>query len=93
MTPAPLLAQNAQLDLQSEMIDDPVRMYLREIGRITLLTAKGEKTLAQKMEAGKSVEKLEQELRNTSHYQLTGAEIAALISKNFPTAYPSSMIC
>ena len=88
MTPAPLLAQNAQLDLQSEMIDDPVRMYLREIGRITLLTAKGEKTLAQKMEAGKSVEKLEQELRNTSHYQLTGAEIAALNIKKLSNCLP-----
>ena len=27
-----------------DMIDDPVRMYLREIGRVHLLTAQGERT-------------------------------------------------
>ena len=84
----PVLTPNAQLDLQSEMIDDPVRMYLREIGRITLLTAKGEKTLAQKMEAGKYVEKLEQELRTISHYQLTGSEVAGLNIKKIANCLP-----
>ena len=44
------------LDFQSaEMIDDPVRMYLREIGRVSLLTAKDERALARRMEAGKHV--------------------------------------
>ena len=33
-----------------DMIDDPVRMYLREIGRVHLLTAKDERTLARRME-------------------------------------------
>jgi RNA polymerase primary sigma factor len=35
----------------SEMIDDPVRMYLREIGRVRLLTAADERNLARKMES------------------------------------------
>ena len=46
----------------SEMIDDPVRMYLREIGRVTLLTAKDERWLAQALESMKHVERLEREL-------------------------------
>ncbi len=33
-------------------VDDPVRMYLKEIGRVDLLTADEEKELAQRMEAG-----------------------------------------
>ena len=33
-----------------DIIDDPVRMYLREIGRVTLLTARDERMLARKVE-------------------------------------------
>jgi RNA polymerase primary sigma factor len=36
-----------------EAIDDPVRMYLREIGRVSLLTARDEVELATAMETGK----------------------------------------
>ncbi|MEX2430323.1 MAG: RNA polymerase sigma factor RpoD [Dehalococcoidia bacterium] len=46
----------------SELIDDPVRMYLREIGRVTLLTAADERRLARQLASGKHVEKLEKEL-------------------------------
>src|SRR3989442_13582166 len=35
-----------------EGIDDPVRMYLREIGKVSLLTADDEKRLARAMEEG-----------------------------------------
>ena len=46
----------------AEMIDDPVRMYLREIGRVSLLKAKDERVLARKMEASKHFALLEAEL-------------------------------
>jgi len=39
-------------DLESSL-DDPVRMYLREIGRVPLLTAEEEVKLARRMERGK----------------------------------------
>ncbi|MEN9933714.1 MAG: hypothetical protein RLZZ387_293 [Chloroflexota bacterium] len=48
----------ADTDLESEIeaadvgVDDPVRVYLREIGRVHLLTAKEEITLAQQVERG-----------------------------------------
>ena len=37
-------------------IDDPVRMYLKEIGRVPLLTGSEEKELAKRMESGVSAE-------------------------------------
>ena len=40
----------ADIDLSGVSLDDPVRMYLREIGRVPLLTAQQEVDLAQRME-------------------------------------------
>jgi RNA polymerase primary sigma factor len=45
-----------------EVLDDPVRMYLREIGRVRLLTSNDERVLARKLEGGKHLENLEKEL-------------------------------
>jgi RNA polymerase primary sigma factor len=42
-----------------EMIDDPVRMYLREMGRVALLSAREEKLLARKIEEGKYIKRVE----------------------------------
>lgn len=39
-------------DLKGLHIDDPVKMYLKEIGKIPLLSAEEEKELAEKMEEG-----------------------------------------
>ena len=46
----------------TEVLDDPVRMYLREIGRVHLLTSKDERVLARKMEAGRHLDALRAEL-------------------------------
>ncbi len=40
------------LDMDGVSTDDPVRMYLREIGRVSLLTADHEVSLAKRMEKG-----------------------------------------
>ena len=42
----------------TEVLDDPVRMYLREIGRVHLLTSRDERVLARKMEGGRHVGRL-----------------------------------
>jgi len=46
----------------SEVIDDPVRMYLREIGRVSLLKAHDERVLARSMEASQHLAAVEQAL-------------------------------
>jgi RNA polymerase primary sigma factor len=43
-----------------EAIDDPVHVYLREIGKVQLLTGKDEKILASKLEEEKYLNKIEQ---------------------------------
>ena len=46
----------------AEMIDDPVRMYLREIGRVSLLKAHDERVLARKMESSSYIDNLTEQL-------------------------------
>jgi RNA polymerase primary sigma factor len=45
---------------EQEVVDDPVRMYLHEIGRVHLLTADEEKELASKMEEGRRIKEVKQ---------------------------------
>jgi len=55
---------------EQEVADDPVRLYLHEIGRVDLLTADDEKVLAKKIEAAKRLKEirydLEEEEKSTS---------------------------
>ncbi len=55
-TPLEPLAVDAQ-----EAADDPVRLYLHEIGKVRLLTAKDEKVLAKKIEAAKRIKEIKQD--------------------------------
>jgi RNA polymerase primary sigma factor len=43
---------DAELEQEGIAADDPVRIYLREIGRVSLLTAQEERLLAQQVERG-----------------------------------------
>jgi RNA polymerase primary sigma factor len=65
------------LDLEGMGVDDPVRLYLREIGRVSLLSADHEVALAKRMERGDSLQKKLKEI--TLHYGYTPpAEIVCL---------------
>ena len=50
--PGPAELARAVEDLSTVPLDDPVRMYLHEIGKVALLTGKEEVQLAQRMEVG-----------------------------------------
>jgi len=47
---------------EQEVGDDPVRLYLHEIGRVQLLTANDEKTIARRIELGKRIAEVRREL-------------------------------
>jgi len=51
---------------EQEVADDPVRLYLHEIGKVDLLTAKDERVLAEKIEASKRIKEIKQE--HTTRY-------------------------
>lgn len=54
----------------TELTDDPVRMYLREIGRVDLLTAEDERVLARAMELEKHLISIEEAVSDNQHQQV-----------------------
>lgn len=54
--------------------DDPVRMYLHEIGRIQLLTANDEKVLAKKMESGRRLREIDESFLKKHGHTPTATE-------------------
>jgi RNA polymerase primary sigma factor len=50
--PAPAARYNAREDEDAGSSNDPVRVYLREMGQVSLLTREGEVTIAQRIEIG-----------------------------------------
>ena len=79
----PGLEAEAALDLENqEGIDDPVRMYLREIGRVYLLRAADEKRLARKMEEAKTLRALEEASYNAQgRYPSASDVIVAMVNQ------------
>jgi RNA polymerase primary sigma factor len=71
-----------------EVLDDPVRMYLREIGRVRLLTSADERSLARKIEGGKHLEGLRKELEGLDGRPALPWEIAAGLLKRMVNAEP-----
>ncbi len=69
-------------------IDDPVRMYLREIGKVPLLTAADEKRLARAMEEWIHVEAIQLRFREEHDREPTYGEILVELIKEFQQERP-----
>jgi len=67
----------------AELTNDPVRMYLREIGRVPLLSPEEEMWLAMQVAAGGYVEDLREKLSQKLRHPPTGMELVGEIFKLF----------
>ena len=71
-----------------EVLDDPVRMYLREIGRVRLLTSIDERTLARKIEGGKHLQALKKELSEMDGRPPQSWEVTCALLRRLVDASP-----
>ena len=73
---------------EQEVVDDPVRMYLHEIGRVHLLTANDEKVLAKRMEQSRYIEKIRQGYLQKYGRQPSATEIIITLLKRLGSFLP-----
>jgi RNA polymerase primary sigma factor len=73
--------------VEQDITDDPVRIYLHEIGRVHLLTANDEKTLAKQMEEGKYIADIKQDYAQKNGRQPSGTDIVMSILQSL-SQYP-----
>jgi RNA polymerase primary sigma factor len=74
ITPADLALPLEQFE-EPGVVDDPVRMYLHEIGRVPLLSADDEKRLAQQMEHGKRITEIKDYCRKELGHEPRAVEV------------------
>ncbi|HET7035913.1 MAG TPA: RNA polymerase sigma factor RpoD [Thermomicrobiaceae bacterium] len=80
--------RRGEVDLTGVSLDDPVRLYLREIGAVALLSWADEVKLAQAMECGDYLTRLQQELTGSDGQRPTSAAIALAVYRNFKQGFP-----
>ena len=73
---------------EAEGVDDPVRMYLREIGRVNLLTAQDERHLSRQMEEGNWIRDFEEEWRILNGRWPTAIEITIFLLLQLESLLP-----
>ena len=78
----------ALLTEESEGIDDPVRMYLREIGKVYLLTAEDEKHLARQMEEGIHLRDIEKAYVDAYGHPPSASRVAVTLLEEFAELLP-----
>ena len=73
---------------EAEGIDDPVRMYLREIGRVNLLTAEDERFLSRQMEEGNWIRDFEEDWRNLNGRSPNAIEVTIYLLLQLESLLP-----
>ena len=73
---------------EQEIVDDPVRMYLHEIGRVQLLTAQEEKVLAKKIEEGNLLSEITQDWLQRYERPPSASETVLTLLKKVGQASP-----
>ncbi len=86
---APALQAAPKLALDElEIADDPVRMYLRQIGRVPLLTADEEKTLARNKEENDCVNDIKEEYSRNSGRPASAIDIVIVLLERLERTIP-----
>ena len=73
---------------EHEAIDDPVRMYLHEIGKVSLLTFRDERALARRIEEAKYLEKIEDAYFHRYNTYPSPARISLYLLRHILAAKP-----
>jgi RNA polymerase primary sigma factor len=73
---------------EQDITDDPVRIYLHEIGRVHLLTAVDERTLAKKMEENKYISRIRQEYSQQHGRLPSGVDIILAMLQDLGRSAP-----
>ncbi len=79
----------AESDLAGISLDDPVRMYLREIGRVPLLNRQREVELSKAMERGHYVTTVIDQLSATGSVEPAASEVGMAIYHAFRAGWPT----
>jgi RNA polymerase primary sigma factor len=80
--------QAVNYDVGGVSLDDPVRMYLREIGRVPLLSAAKEAELARRMERGEYIAVVQSALRGEDGTDPPADDIGRAIYDRFRAGWP-----
>ena len=70
------------------LVDDPVRMYLHEIGRVPLINAADEKRLAKQVEMGKRISEIKKYCHKQTGYDPTPTGIIQCMLREISQATP-----
>lgn len=75
-------------NVELEVTEDPVRMYLREIGKVPLLTANEEKSLAKRLEECRYIERVEKKFSQESGRTPSSRNIVIKLVDRLCSLYP-----
>jgi len=67
---------------EQEAADDPVRLYLHEIGKVQLLTAAAERILAKKIEVAKCIREIKQDFLDINGRPATATDVVLVMLKD-----------